>query len=102
MTSAEKEGQGVVVQRLVLDVLKAHHPTSVDFSKRLAEQGHVQVTVTVLEMDEQTETLKVVIEGDDIPFERIQEAIADFGASLHSVDEVKVAGVAAAGPESEA
>jgi hypothetical protein len=101
MTSAEKAGQGAVIRRLVLDVLKAHHPTSVDFGKRLAEQGDVRVTVTVLEMDEQTETLKVVIEGDDIPFERIQEAIADFGASLHSVDEVQVTGMAAAGRASE-
>jgi len=82
----------VSVRRLVLDVLKPHHPNALDFGTRLAEQGGLRVKVTVLEMDEQTETLKVTIEGEDIPFDRIQTAIADFGASLHSVDEVEVEG----------
>jgi hypothetical protein len=82
----------VSVKRLVLDVLKPHHPNALDFGARLAEQGALRVKVTVLEMDEQTETLKVTIEGEDIAFDRIQAAIADFGASLHSVDEVDVVG----------
>jgi hypothetical protein len=43
-------------------------------------------------MDDKTETLQVLIEGPDIDFERIQAAIADFGASLHSIDEVEVEG----------
>jgi hypothetical protein len=88
----------VTVKRMVLDVLKPHHPNALDFGMRLAEQGSLRVKVTVLEMDEQTETLKVTIEGEDIPFERIQAAITDFGASLHSVDEVDVAGTEDAVP----
>jgi hypothetical protein len=92
MTSDENGGHRVTVERLVLDVLKPHHPTCLDFAKRLAEQGAIRVRVTVLEMDEQTETLKVVIEGADIPFDLVQGAITDFGASLHSVDEVQAAG----------
>jgi hypothetical protein len=88
----------VSLKRLVLDVLKPHHPTALDFGVRLAEQGAVRVTVTVQEMDEQTETLRVEIDGEDIPFDRIQAAIADFGASLHSVDEVEVEGAGEAPP----
>ena len=80
----------IVLKRLVLDVLKPHHPNILEFSKALAEQGEYRVRVVVLEMDEQTETLQVVIEGAHIDFERIQAAIGDFGASLHSIDEVEV------------
>ena len=82
----------VVFKRLVLDILKPHHPNVLDFSRALAEQGDVRIKVTVLEMDDRTETLQVVVEGNDIDFERIQTAIADLGASLHSVDEVEVEG----------
>jgi hypothetical protein len=88
----------VTVKRLVLDVLKPHQPNTLDFGRRLAQEGALRVKVTVLEMDKQTETLKVVLEGADIPFERIQAAISDFGASLHSVDEVEVDGADATPP----
>lgn len=80
----------VRVRRLVLDILKPHHPNVLEFGRHLAEQGEHQVKATVLEMDDRTETLQVVIEGDDIDFERIQAAIGEFGASLHSIDEVEV------------
>lgn len=80
------------VKRLVLDILKPHHPNALDFSIRLAEQGQHRVRLTVLEMDDKTETLQVVIEGQDIDFDRVKSTITDFGASLHSIDEVEVEG----------
>jgi hypothetical protein len=80
------------VKRLVLDILKPHTPNVLDFSRTLAAQGELRVKLTVLEMDDKTETLQVVIEGEDIDFERIQQAIAESGASLHSIDEVEILG----------
>ena len=82
----------VRVRRLVLDVLKPHHPNILEFGQLLARQGGYRVKVNVLEMDDLTETLQVVIDGANIDFERIQAAISDFGASLHSIDEVEVEG----------
>jgi len=82
----------IAVKRLVLDVLKPHAPNPLEFSKALAEQGGYRVRLTVVEMDEKTETLQVVIEGDDVDFARIQATLADLGASLHSIDEVEVVG----------
>ena len=78
------------ITRLVLDILKPHEPGVLEFSRLLAEQGGIRVKTKMEEMDEQTETLEVVIEGSDIDFERIQAAIGECGASLHSVDEVEV------------
>lgn len=80
------------ITRLVLDILKPREPGVLEFSRLLAEQGGIRVKTRVEEMDEQTETLEVVIEGSDIDFERIQTAIGECGAALHSVDEVEVEG----------
>lgn len=77
------------IKRLVLDVLKPHQPNLLEFTRLLAEQGHHRVTATVAEMDEKTETLRVVVEGDSVDLERIRAAIVDSGASLHSIDEVE-------------
>ncbi len=81
-----------LVKRLVLDILKPHSPNVLEFSRRLAEQGELRISLMVLEMDDKTETLQVVVEGQDIDFDRIQQAISDSGASLHSIDEVEVQG----------
>ena len=86
----------VAIKRLVLDVLKPHHPNALDFSMLLAAQGNHRVRLMVVEMDDKTETLQVVIEGTAIDFARVQAAIAESGASLHSIDEVEVEGDAGA------
>ena len=83
----------VFVKRLVLDVLKPHQPNALEFSKALARAGgHYRVRITVLEVDEKTETLQVVVEGDDIDFNAVQSSVSDLGGSLHSIDEVEVQG----------
>lgn len=82
-----------IVKRVVLDVLKPHQPNVLEFAQTIAGQGMgCRVQVTVLEVDEKTETLRVVIEADSLRFDAVQEVIADVGASLHSIDEVEVHG----------
>jgi len=85
----------VAIKRLVLDILKPHHPNALEFGTLLAAQGRHRVKVTVVEIDEMTDSLQVEIEGPDIDFARLQTAIAESGASLHSIDEVEVEGEAA-------
>ena len=81
----------VYVKRLVLDVLKPHVPSGLEFAKTLAEQGPgYAVKFTVMEVDEKTETVEIIIEGSDIQFAGIEEAIKALGGSLHSIDEVEV------------
>ena len=83
----------VLVKRLVLDVLKPHQPNVLEFSQAIAEAGgDYHVYITVLEVDENTETVQVVIEGDAIDFDTIQISISNLGGSLHSIDEVEVQG----------
>jgi hypothetical protein len=81
----------VLVKRVVLDVLKPHQPNGLEFAKAIATQGaDYRVTFTVLEVDEKTETVKIIIAGENIDFDAVSEAIANLGGSLHSVDEVEV------------
>ncbi|MEN8106892.1 MAG: DUF211 domain-containing protein [Pseudomonadota bacterium] len=81
------------VQRLVLDVLKPHQPNALEFARAIAALGEgYQVNIRVLEVDENTETLQVAIEGDRLDFELISGVISENGASLHSIDEVSVVG----------
>ena len=81
----------VLVKRLVLDVLKPHQPNALEFSQAIAKAGgDYRVRTTVLEVDEKTETLQVVVEGDAIDFNSVESRIRDMGGSLHSIDEVDV------------
>ena len=81
----------VTVKRVVLDVLKPHQPNALEFSQAIAEAGiDYRVRLTVNEVDENTETLQIEIEGSAIDFEVVHAAITGMGGSLHSIDEVEV------------
>ena len=81
----------VTVKRIMLDVLKPHQPNSLEFSRAIAKVGNdYRVCLTVLEMDENTETLQLEVEGGSIDFEAVESAITSMGGSLHSIDQVEV------------
>jgi len=83
----------VFVKRIVLDVLKPHSPSALEFAQAIAAIGaDYHVHLTVIEMDENTETLQIEVKGGAIDFERVQNAISDMGGSLHSIDEVETQG----------
>ena len=59
----------VLVKRLVLDILKPHQPRAIEFCSKLAEVGDdYAVSLTVLGVDQETETVEVCIKGDDLDF----------------------------------
>jgi len=46
------------------------------------------VNCTLDEVDQDTESIKITVEGNSINFEEISDAIREFGAVIHSVDSV--------------
>lgn len=81
----------IYVKRIVLDVLKPHQPNGLEFTSAIAEQSPgARVKLTVIEVDEQTETVIIVIEGQDLRYNEITEAISNMGGTVHSIDEVEV------------
>jgi uncharacterized protein len=82
-----------IVKRILLDVLKPHQPGALEFSQTLADlDPGYRVNLRVEEVDENTESVIVVIEGEDIRFEEIGQAIKKMGGTIHSVDEVEAEG----------
>lgn len=75
--------------RIVLDILKPHEPIIPMFAKYLSEiEGVDGVNITLLEIDKETENIKVTMEGNDLDYDVITQAIEEYGGSIHSVDEV--------------
>ena len=77
------------LKRLVLDVLKPHSPSIIDLSRRLAGlHGVLGVNCTLEEVDQETESIKITIEGNAIDYEKVEAAVRETGAVIHSVDSV--------------
>ncbi len=78
------------VSKLVLDVLKTlKGPTIIDMARKLLEIPGVEyVNIKVNEMDVETLTLTVIVEGNNIDYEEVKRVIESMGAVIHSVDEV--------------
>ncbi len=75
--------------RIVLDILKPHEPNIPSFAKFLSQLSGVDgVNITLMEIDKETENVKITMQGDDLNFQEISDAIEEYGGSIHSVDEV--------------
>jgi len=86
------------VTRIVLDVLKPHHPNALDLASGIAAlSADYCVSLKVTAVDEKTESAVVTIEGSAIDFEAIKNAIATMGGTIHSIDGVEVRGSASTG-----
>lgn len=74
---------------MVLDTLKPHEPSSVEFAEHVADcPGVGGVNAMLVESDRDVDTLKLTVEGDDVDYDAVTDAIQDLGGSVHSVDEV--------------
>ena len=83
------------IKEIELDVLKPHLPNVLEFSEALAGLSpDYDVFLDVVEMDDKTETLVVIIRGESLDFPRIEETIKSLGASIHSIDKCRVVGTA--------
>ncbi|MBN2701410.1 MAG: DUF211 domain-containing protein [Methylothermaceae bacterium] len=90
-----------VATRLVLDVLKPHQPNALEFVQSILMLDTLdRVKLTVEEMDEKTESVILLVEGVDIPYQELVDVIASMGGSVHSLDEVDLTKRPAPGDES--
>ncbi|MCE4613387.1 MAG: DUF211 domain-containing protein [Desulfurococcales archaeon] len=89
MRGAEEE-LPAPLRRIVLDVLKPiKGPSVIDVAREIgAVLGVEGVNITVKEIDVDTITLSITIEGSDIDFAKIEEKLRELGCIIHSVDQV--------------
>ena len=77
------------VKLLVLDVLKPHQPNLPLLAQKIADIDCIKgVNISLIEIDKETESIKVTIAGDDLDYEIISEEFAKWNCSIHSVDKV--------------
>ncbi len=77
------------VRRLELDVLKPNEPSVVSISEKLsALKGVDAVDILVREVDRKVETVRIIIEGDNLDLDNIKNVLEKAGAAIHSVDRV--------------
>ncbi|MDG6220491.1 MAG: DUF211 domain-containing protein [Candidatus Thermoplasmatota archaeon] len=77
------------IKLLILDVMKPHEPSIIVLSQRIsAIEGVYGVNCMLDEVDQETMSIKVTIEGSDIDYQKVQEAIESCGAVIHSIDGV--------------
>ena len=77
------------VRRLVVDVLKPHDPSLVEFTRRVADVERVDgVTTSLIELDQEVQNVKLTLEGEGLDYGAIEEAIEGLGGSVHSIDQV--------------
>jgi hypothetical protein len=79
------------IKSVVLDVLKLRDPDLPQFALSIGSIKNIEtVKMVLVEIDQNTESLKVTIEGQNINLDRIRKKMKDYGAVIHSIDEVIV------------
>lgn len=79
------------LSKIVLDVLKPHVPSLVEFSSEVSKVNGVRrVNAVLVEVDAETDSIKLTVEGEGINYEELETAVKRLGAAIHSIDEVVV------------
>jgi hypothetical protein len=77
------------IRRIVLDVLKPHSPRLTDLALMLARDERVSgLNISLKEVDQNTESITITLEGDDLRYDTIKEILEQAGAVIHSIDQV--------------
>ena len=75
----------------MLDVLKLRDPPLPEFASTLCSLPNIEgVKVSLVEIDQNTESVKVTMEGNNINLKNVQKLMKNHGAVIHSIDEVVV------------
>ena len=77
------------IKRVILDVLKPHSPSILELADQISNlEGISGVNISLEEVDAKTHSVKITIEGGNINYRQVQEAIVNCGAEVHSIDGV--------------
>ena len=73
------------------DVLKPNSLKVLDLARSVASIGKsYSVSIKVIERDRETESIQMLIEADNINYNKLIKKIEDSGATIHSLDAVGV------------
>jgi hypothetical protein len=74
---------------LELDVLKPHLPSLPEFLLLIRNvEGIRKVQASLLEMDNYTENIKLIVDSNNLEYERLKDCITAHKGTIHSIDRV--------------
>jgi len=77
------------IKRIILDVLKPHVPSIIEVAQKLSSlEGISGVNISLEEVDAETDSIKITIEGTNINYDLVKKEITECGAVIHSIDGV--------------
>ena len=77
------------IKRIILDVLKPHAPSIIEVAQRISSiEGISGVNISLEEVDAETDSIKITIEGTNINYDLVKKEITECGAVIHSIDGV--------------
>ncbi|WP_069808221.1 DUF211 domain-containing protein [Vulcanisaeta thermophila] len=77
------------IRRLVLDVDIPSSVSIVELAQRISGiNGVKSVNITVTDTDVEVLGLVIIIEGDDVDYDRVRGVIEDLGGAIRSIDQV--------------
>ena len=77
------------IKRVILDVLKPHQPSIIEVAKLLSGlDGISGVNISLEEVDAQTDSVKITIEGTNIDYQQVKDKLSECDAVIHSIDGV--------------
>ncbi len=78
-----------MLRRLVLDVLKPHLPNNVELARELTKiRGVEGVSIITYNRETRVESVRIIIEGRNLNYKRIEKTLSKLGASIQSIDAV--------------
>ncbi|MEJ2241422.1 MAG: DUF211 domain-containing protein [Candidatus Bathyarchaeota archaeon] len=81
----------VNITRVLLDSLKSRELSIVELSRVLGSVNGVnEVDIVVVEVDSNTETIKVTLVGPQIDYNEVKKVMEKYGVSIKGIDEIKV------------
>jgi hypothetical protein len=79
------------VKRLVIDSQKPLETPKLDLTLALCSINGIEgVILSVMEVDLKTETIRLLLTGQDILYERVQDVLSNFRSVVRSIDEIEV------------
>ncbi|GAB7095444.1 DUF211 domain-containing protein [Halolamina litorea] len=77
------------LRRIVLDVLKPHDPSLLEFTDHVSGAESVAAaTASLIELDKEVQNVKLTVEGDALDYNAVESAVDDLGGTVHSIDHV--------------
>lgn len=86
-----QDSSKIAIRKVILDALKPRDLDLRELSSRICSlDGVNEVEIEVREVDAKTETIKIIVKGENICYDEVQEELSELGVAVRSLDGIVV------------